>query len=122
MPTPVYLDYNATAPLKPAVREAMLAAFEAAGNPSSVHGFGRRARRIVETARASVAALAGARAEQIVFTSGGTEANALALSGLPGRIPLVSAIEHDSVLEAAPAAPRIPVTTAGMTDLDALDA
>ena len=98
-----YLDYNATAPMRPAVADAMAAALGAFGNPSSVHRFGRAARQRVEEARATVAALVGARPGQVVFTGGGTEANNLALAGT-GRPALVSAIEHDSVLRAAPAA------------------
>ncbi|UEM19597.1 cysteine desulfurase [Skermanella mucosa] len=120
-----YLDYNATAPTLPAVRDAVMAALEVAGNPSSVHGFGRRARRLVEDARAEVAALAGVVPARIVFTSGGTEANASALatgaSGRTGRRILVSAIEHDSVLETVPDAERIPVMPDGTVDLAALD-
>ncbi|WP_298726729.1 cysteine desulfurase family protein [uncultured Ferrovibrio sp.] len=101
----VYLDYNATAPLRPEAREAVLKALEAPGNPSSVHRFGRAARKLVEEARASVAALVGAEPKRVVFTSGGTEANNLALrlaieqAGVKSLI--VSAIEHDSVLRPA---------------------
>lgn len=116
----VYLDYNATAPLRPAAFEAMHAALLETGNPSSVHRFGRLARRRVEEARASVAALVGARSAQIVFTSGGTEANNLALAQPAARV-LISAIEHDSVRAAAPTAIAIPVDRAGVVDLDALD-
>ncbi|MYE01726.1 MAG: cysteine desulfurase [Alphaproteobacteria bacterium] len=94
----IYLDWNATAPLAPAAREAMTAAMAVLGNPSSVHGEGRAARRIVEEARARIATLAGARPEQVVFTSGGTEANALALAG---RAWLAGASEHVSVLDHA---------------------
>ncbi|MTJ80152.1 MAG: cysteine desulfurase [Telmatospirillum sp.] len=94
-----YLDYNATAPIRPEARAAVLDALAEPGNPSSVHGFGRRARRLVEDARDHVAALAGARPEGVIFTSGGTESNALALAGW-GRPVLVSAIEHPSVLKA----------------------
>ena len=115
-----YLDYNATAPMRPAVADAMAAALGAFGNPSSVHRFGRAARQRVEEARATVAALVGARPGQVVFTGGGTEANNLALAGT-GRPALVSAIEHDSVLRAAPAAPRLPVRADGTIELDALD-
>ncbi|WP_158046666.1 cysteine desulfurase family protein [Skermanella pratensis] len=125
MPGTSYLDYNATAPILPAVRDAVMAALEVAGNPSSVHGFGRRARRLVEDARAEVAALAGVVPARVVFTSGGTEANTSALStgasGRAGRRVLVSAIEHDSVLETVPDAERIPVLTDGTVDLAALD-
>jgi cysteine desulfurase len=80
MPERVYLDWNATTPLRPEARQAMAAAWEVAGNPSSVHAEGRQARRLVEDARAAVAAAVGARAPDVVFTSGGTEANALALT------------------------------------------
>src|SRR5690242_1324349 len=102
MSRPTYLDYNATAPLKPAVVEAMASALAECGNASSVHRFGRLARRAVETARAEVAALVNAAPHQVVFTSGGTEANNLALKAIGAdRRLIVSAIEHDSVLEAA---------------------
>ena len=117
-----YLDYNAEAPLKPAVATALAAALEHAGNPSSVHRFGRLARRTVEDARARVAALAGADAAGVVFTSGGTEANDLALAGAGRGRLLVSAIEHDSVLAAAPDVRRIPVDGDGVADLGALEA
>ncbi|NBC19525.1 MAG: aminotransferase class V-fold PLP-dependent enzyme, partial [Alphaproteobacteria bacterium] len=73
----IYADHNATAPLRPEAREAMLAALEAGANPSSVHGAGRAARRVVERAREQVGAAIGSRAEDVTFTSGGTEANAL---------------------------------------------
>ncbi len=76
----VYLDCNATSPLRPEARAAMLAALDDGGNPSSVHGAGRKARRHLEDARAAVAALVGADPADVVFTSGGTEANALALA------------------------------------------
>jgi cysteine desulfurase len=121
MPAPIYLDYNATAPIRPEVRDAVIAAFDVAGNPSSVHGFGRRARRLVEDARAEVAALAGVTPARVVFTSGGTEANTAALRATGRTSILVSAIEHDSVLETAPDAVRVPVTADGMVDLAALE-
>ena len=116
-----YLDYNAEAPLKPAVAAALAATLEHAGNPSSVHRFGRLARRTVEDARARVAALAGVDAAQVVFTSGGTEANDLALAGAGLARLMVSAIEHDSVLAATPDAQRIPVDGDGVVDLGALE-
>jgi cysteine desulfurase len=75
----IYLDWNATAPLRSEARAAALAALEVIGNPSSVHGEGRAARRLVEQAREQVAALVGAEPRNVVFTSGGTEANMLAL-------------------------------------------
>ena len=68
-----YLDWNATAPLRPEARAAMLGALDATGNPSSVHGEGRAARRLIEDARDQVAALVGARPPDVIFTSGATE-------------------------------------------------
>ncbi|MFQ5958305.1 MAG: cysteine desulfurase family protein [Alphaproteobacteria bacterium] len=117
-----YLDYNAGAPLKPAVVAAMAEARERPGNPSSVHRFGRLARRAVEDARALVAALVGAAPAEVVFTGSGTEANNLALTGCRRRRLIVSAIEHDSVLRAAPGATRAPVDGDGVVDLAALAA
>lgn len=123
MTRPAYLDYNATAPLKPAVIEAMTAALAECGNASSVHRFGRLARRVVETAREEVAALVKAAARQVVFTSGGTEANNLALKAIgAGRRLIISAVEHDSVLAAAPEAELLPVDGRGEIDLSALQA
>jgi len=123
MTRPVYLDYNATAPLKPAVIETMTAALKEVGNPSSMHRFGRLARRAVETAREDVAALVGALPRQVVFTSGGTEANNLAMRAAgAGRRLLVSAVEHDSVLKAARDAELLPVDARGEVDLAALQA
>jgi cysteine desulfurase len=115
-----YLDYNATAPVRPAVIEAMRHALERVGNPSSVHRFGREARRALERARELVAAMVGAAPAQVVFTSGGTEANNQALRGARGGVA-VSAIEHESVLAAAPDAVRIPVDAEGRLDLAALE-
>ena len=123
MTRPVYLDYNATAPLKQPVIEAMTAALAECGNASSVHRFGRLARRAVETAREDVAALVAAEPRQVVFTGGGTEANNLAIAAAGvGRRILVSAIEHDSVLKAAPEAEIVPVGRDGVVDLAALEA
>jgi cysteine desulfurase len=116
-----YLDYNATAPVRPEALAAMTAALAEPGNASSVHGPGRRARRLVEAARVSVAALAGADPAWVIFTSGGTEANNHALTGLPAAALLVSAGEHDSVLQAAPEAARLPLTAEGVVDLAALE-
>lgn len=135
MPQRVYADWNATAPLRPQARDAMMAVFGPAVNPSSVHTEGRAARRIVDDARAQVAALVGATPQQVVFTGGGTEANALALSpalrpaGAKGQAfqrLVVSAVEHPSVLSggrfAKDAIAEVPVTGDGVIDLDALDA
>lgn len=101
----------------------MLAAMDLPGNPSSVHGPGRQARGLMDQARASVAALIGVKPAQIVFTSGGTEADVLALTGTGRRAIFHSGIEHDAVRRAAPAdAVLLPVGTDGVLDLDALDA
>ena len=115
-----YLDYNATAPVRPAVIEAMREALGRVGNPSSVHRSGREARRALEQARAQVAAMVGVAPARVVFTSGGTEANNQVLHGVPGPVA-VSAIEHDSVLAAAPDAVRLPVDAEGRIDLAALE-
>ncbi len=117
----VYMDYNATAPLRPAVGDAMNEALEITGNPSSVHRFGRLARRVVEEARRQVASLVGAEANEVIFTSGGTEANNLALGSFEGAGIVVSAAEHDSVLGAAPGATIAPVDGHGVLDLEALE-
>jgi cysteine desulfurase len=117
-----YLDWNATAPVRQEAAAAVAAALNASGNPSSVHRAGRASRRIINEAREAVAALVHARADEIVFTSGGTEANVLALAGFPGRRVLVSAIEHDSVRAAVSDAASIPVLTDGRVDLAALEA
>jgi cysteine desulfurase len=116
----VYLDHNATSPLRPVALEAMVAALKAGGNPSSVHSIGRAARGTVEKARRQVAALVGALPTEIVFTSGGTEANNLALTGAGRRRVLVSAIEHDSVLKATSNSEIVPVDRDGVVDLVAL--
>ncbi len=115
-----YLDYNATAPVRPAVAAAVAEALTLAGNPSSVHRAGRAARRAVEAARAEVAALVGAAESEIVFVSGGSEANRLALRGSDRARVLVSAVEHDSVLAAVPGAEILPVGASGILDLAVL--
>jgi cysteine desulfurase len=122
MTAPVYMDYNASVPVR---TEAGAAAYEAlllAGNPSSVHGFGRVLRGIMEDARDQVAQSIGASAPEIIFTSGATEANNLAILGVARSRVLVSAIEHDSVRAAMPAAEVIPAVPSGVVDLEALGA
>jgi cysteine desulfurase len=127
----IYLDWNATAPLRREAREAMTAAMDLRGNPSSVHAEGRQARKLVEDARVAVAGAVGALARNVIFTSGGTEANALALtpglrraSGPPVERLAVSAIEHASVLAGGrfptEAISTIGVTRSGLVDLDRL--
>lgn len=115
-----YLDHNATSPLRPVAFDAMAEALKASGNPSSVHRSGRAARARIDTARRQVAALVGAMPSEIVFTSGGTEANNLAMTGTGCLRVLVSAVEHDSVLKAVPDAEIIPVDGNGVIDLAAL--
>ncbi len=116
-----YLDWNANAPMRQEAVDAVTHALSLCGNPSSVHQFGRRARQAVDAARDAVASLVNAAPGDVVFTSGGTEANSLALQALPDRRLLISAVEHESVLAAAPDAPRIPVSEAGIVDLAALE-
>src|SRR6476620_1805429 len=127
MTTRSYLDYNATAPLRPEVREGMIAALDTHGNPSSVHAEGREARALVEAARAKVAKLAGAKPETVIFTSGGSEANALALAAQTGEAwhCYISAVEHSSVLAGGrfyrESTTRIPVSGDGVIDLGVLE-
>ena len=117
-----YLDWNATAPLRPQAAAAMSEALRRWGNPSSVHRRGRAARHIVERAREPVAALLGdVDPSAVIFVSGGTEANHLALIGAGRERVLVSAVEHDSVRHAVPTAEIIPVGPEGIVDLDAVD-
>ncbi len=117
----VYLDYNATAPVRPGVAAAVAEALAATGNPSSVHAAGRAARFAVEGAREIVADLVGASRSQIVFTGSGSEANNLALNGVGRPRVLVSAVEHDSAFGAVPHAEVVPVDADGLIDLEALD-
>jgi len=116
-----YLDYNATAKLRPEAASAVAAALAEGGNPSSLHGPGRAARRRVEEAREAVAALVGARPGEVIFSATGTEANNQALRCCGRDVAIVSAIEHDSVLEARPDAAQAPVGPDGVLDLAALD-
>src|SRR5262245_22829679 len=95
-----YLDWNASAPLRPEARAAVLAVLDVVGNPSSPHTEGRRVRAIVEDAREEVAALVGAKPAEVVFTSGATEANNAVIAGGWQTI-LLAGIEHDSVLAPA---------------------
>ena len=119
----IYLDANATEKLRPQAREATLAALDLVGNPSSVHAAGRAARKLLESARKSIAERVGTRPADLIFTSGGTEANALAIAGLSaGRRVLFGATEHDAVREAARAGDSavIPVLSSGQADLNGL--
>ena len=127
----IYLDWNATTPLRAEARQAMAAAWALPGNPSSVHAEGRQARRMIEEARTAVAEAVGAQPRNLVFTSSGTEANALALTlglrkgaGAPVERLVVSAIEHASVLAGGRFPPdaisRTQVTPSGVVDLNRL--
>ena len=98
MRAPIYLDYNATAPLRPAVRARVADALDRFGNPSSIHRAGRAARALIEDARERVATAVNAAPAQVVFTSGGTEANGLALRGIAHSAVIACGIEHVSVL------------------------
>ena len=129
----VYLDWNATAPLRPEARGAMMAALDLLGNPSSVHHEGRATRRLIEEARERVAALVGAEPRNVVFTSGGTEANMMALSPALEAAEskrgfdrlMVSAVEHASVRAggsfASHQVEEVPVTGDGVVDMGALE-
>lgn len=118
-----YLDANASEPLRPEARDAMLAALAMTGNPSSVHQAGRAARRVMEDARESVATRFGGRPADLVFTSGGTEADAAAIHGLGrGRRLIIGATEHDAVRSAAPDAVALTVDQDGVANLEMLAA
>ncbi|THD59679.1 cysteine desulfurase family protein [Phenylobacterium sp.] len=124
MTAPVYLDHNATAVVRPEAKAAMARALDLGGNPSSIHAAGRAARAVMEAAREHVARLIAAPASTVVFTSGGTEANALALESAVAagaRRLIVSAIEHDSIQETARVqgvpVETLPVTRDGTADL-----
>jgi cysteine desulfurase len=120
----IYLDHNATSPLRPVVKAAILAAMDVPGNPSSIHGEGRKARKVMDDARDALALKLGCLPQMLTFTSSGTEANNMALRGVGAEHILVSAVEHDSVLAAAKASgktvERIPVDAFGRVKLDAL--
>jgi cysteine desulfurase len=117
-----YLDANATEPLRPAAREAALLAMETLGNPSSTHAAGRAARKILESAREAVALHCFARPADVIFCSGATEANALALHALGKTRPiLICATEHDSIRATAPRAIILPVREDGTLAPDVLE-
>ena len=135
MPRTIYFDYNATTPLDPAVRAAMLPFLdEVWGNPSSVHHVGRKARALLDDARERTAKLLGAKPSEIIFTSGGTEANNLAIFGVArllkakGRHLITSAVEHHAVLQGFDyleknegfSVTRLPVDAAGRVSAEQL--
>lgn len=120
----IYCDYNAGAPVRAEAAVAMARALAVGGNPSSVHGFGRRAHALIEDAREQVAAALGARAENVVFTSGATEALHLAMASAGAASFVLSAVEHDAVFEHATRALKAdriaPVNADGIVDLAVL--
>ncbi len=120
-----YFDHNATTPVSPEVFQAMAPLLtEVFGNASSIHQFGQDARRVLDNARRSVAAMLGAKAEEIVFTSGGTEADNLAIFGVPGHV-ITTTAEHPAVLHAAaqvPSATFVSVDGRGLVDPQAVRA
>ncbi|MBN1364923.1 MAG: aminotransferase class V-fold PLP-dependent enzyme, partial [Syntrophaceae bacterium] len=129
---PIYLDYNATTPVDAEVAAEMLPYLQTQfGNPSSAHWFGAQTKKAVETARRQVAALLGCHSDEIIFTSGGSEANNLAIKGYclahrdKGRHLIVSAVEHPAVMEVAHyleklgfALSILPVDETGLVDAD----
>ena len=117
----LYLDYNATAKIRPEVIDALGSAMAHVGNASSVHNAGREARKSVENARRSVARLVGANADQVVFTSGGTEADNQVMQMCDPARTFVCAIEHPAIRDACPGANDVPVTADGVIDLNALE-
>ena len=118
--TPVYLDYNATAPLLPEAAKAMISLANLPANPSSIHQFGRAARSQMDSARHQLADALAVSVHELIFTSGGTEANNLVVGNY--RHILTSAIEHDAVLAACPDAHIIEVDEDGLIRLDQLEA
>ena len=120
-----YLDHNATSPLRLSVKAAMVAAMDIVGNASSVHGEGRAARKLLSDGREKLGFWFGCLPQMITFTSGGTEANNMALRGVAVERILVSAVEHHSVLAAAKSSGKtveiIPVDGVGRVMIDALE-
>ena len=118
-----YFDHNATTPVSPEVFQAMAPMMtEVFGNASSIHDFGQRARQALDDARRKVAAMIGAKPEEIVFTSGGTEADNMALFGVSGHV-ITTTAEHPAVLQAAaqlPEATMVPVDSRGVVDPQAV--
>jgi cysteine desulfurase len=120
----VYLDANATEPLRPEARDAAAAAQDLTGNPSSIHAAGRKARSVVESARETIAALFGGEPASLVFTSGGTEADVSAIFAFGSRQErriITSAVEHDAVRTATASQVTIPVDRDGRADLNWLE-
>lgn len=117
----IYLDYNATCPILPEVISAVADAMAVAGNASSIHSHGRDARKLVEEARRAIGATIDVSPQQIIFTSGATEANNTVLRSFSGQRILVSSTEHPSVIESGVEVISIPVRPSGIIDLGALE-
>ena len=117
----LYLDYNASAPILKDSADAIIDCLKTVGNPSSVHRSGRKARSIIENSRKKIASMMGANAQNIIFTSGATEANCLALNASCKMTAIVSSIEHPSVLSQRNDAILIPVNKAGVVSLEELE-
>lgn len=117
----IYLDYNATSPIRPEVADLVGDVMRMPHNASSVHNNGREGRRIIDKARRQIAEALGTDSNSVIFNSGATEGNNTVLKHFSGRKVAVSAIEHPSVLEARPDALKIPVTNDGTIDLHALE-
>lgn len=116
----VYFDYNATAPLRDSARQAMLENMDLLGNASSVHSFGREIRKKIEAARQKIAHALEIETKRVIFTSGATESNNLALKNFPGRV-IISEIEHDSVFKVREDAIIVPVSETGIVKLETLE-
>lgn len=115
----IYLDHNATSPLRPEAREAMIEAMGPPLNASSIHDAGRKARMLVEGARMQIASALGARQADLTFTSGATESNNMVLAGY--QTIITSAVEHSAIIAPRPDGVRIAVDAQGVIDLGALD-
>ena len=124
-PLPMFLDHNATSPPGAAVKAEIAAVLQDMGNPSSVHASGRRARNVVEKARAALAAHIGCKSQETVFTSGGTEANVWAIQNAPADRLIIGTVEHDSVRAPATASGKpviwVPVDAQGRVDMAAVE-
>ncbi len=117
----LYLDYNASAPILKDSADAIIDCLKTVGNPSSIHRSGRKARSIIENSRKKIASMMGANAQNIIFTSGATEANCLALNASYKMTAIVSSIEHPSVLSQRNDSILIPVDQSGVVSLEELE-
>ena len=120
MPSIIYLDYNATTPVRPEVIERMTRLLAVPHNASSVHFYGREAKKFVENARETIAQVVNAWKNEIIFAGSGTEVNNTVLHAGAERRLLVSAVEHSSIVKTAPHAERIPVNADGVVQVEAL--